>query len=156
MTKNHSGKVYLLESWPFNSVFLTHPDSAQELLKSTKNISKGVIMSLLKDWLADGLAFSTGPKWWNRRRLLTPAFHFNILQHFLDVMNEQSALFIKRISTMVDAGKEFDVHHVLANLTLDVICETAMGVQVNAQSGETLEYAKAIERYKLVHSVKLF
>ena len=141
-----SGKIFFLNTGFVSNVFITHPDSAQTLLKSSKEITKGNIMRLLSDWLADGLVLSSGKKWWHRRRLLTPAFHFSILDKFLDVMNDQTAVFINNLHTAVDERKDIDIEAVLGSLTLDIICETAMGVKVNAQSGEALEYAKAVKR----------
>ena len=40
---------------------------------------------------------SSGEKWRSRRRLLTPAFHFKILQDFLVIMNEHSEIFVNKL-----------------------------------------------------------
>ena len=141
------GKMFLLSNPVTSAVVLTHPDSAKIVLKSPKEITKGKIMTLLRDWLAEGLAFSTGAKWWSRRRLLTPVFHFNVMEKFLDVMNEQSVVFINKLNSMVDGNECIDIHSAVASLALDIISETAMGVKVNAQSSsKTIEYAQAIKR----------
>jgi len=148
------GKLFLQWLGPIPMVCLTHPDSAAVLFKSTTNIRKGKTYDLLNDWLGGGLAFSTGQKWWHRRRLITPSFHFNILDKFLEVMNDQSAVFVQNLTTLLDAGKEIDIQSMLGSLTLDIICETAMGVKVNAQSvtGEKHKYAEAISDIAQSHS----
>ncbi len=46
------------------------------------------IYPLLEPWLGKGLATNNGESWQQRRKLLTPAFHFQILQNFLPIMNK--------------------------------------------------------------------
>lgn len=65
--------------------------------------------------------FSTGEKWRTRRKLLTPTFHFRILQDFLEVFNEQSQTMVERLRTKV-YGKPFDVFPYITNCALDIIC----------------------------------
>lgn len=63
---------------------------------------------------------SLGSKWHKRRKLLTPAFHFKILEDFVHVFNEQSAVLIGKLSEKV--GQEFDIFPFITLCTLDVIC----------------------------------
>lgn len=53
------------------------------VLASSKHNQKGIAYDLLRAFLGDGLLASNGSKWQHRRRILTPAFHFSILQQFL-------------------------------------------------------------------------
>jgi cytochrome P450 len=39
-------------------------------------------------WIGDGLLLSAGKKWARNRRLLTPAFHFDILKPYIKVKND--------------------------------------------------------------------
>lgn len=55
------------------------------ILASSKHTQKGVVYDILKPLMGDGLLTSNGKKWQRRRRILTPTFHFNILQQFLAV-----------------------------------------------------------------------
>lgn len=52
--------------------------------------TKAQLYDLLHNWLNDGLLTSNGLKWQTRRKILTPAFHFNILQDFVQIFNEES------------------------------------------------------------------
>lgn len=99
--------------------------------------------NFLKPWLGEGLLISTGKKWHSRRKILTPAFHFNILEQFVSVFDRQSQILVENLQKHND-GKVFDIHPYITLMTLDVICETAMGTKVNAQTNSENAYVKAV------------
>ncbi|XP_042884880.1 cytochrome P450 4C1-like, partial [Penaeus japonicus] len=119
---------------------------AEIILASRKHTNKGASYNLLRDWLGDGLLISSGSKWHSRRKLLTPAFHFKILEDFLDVFNTQSTTMIKQLQEKAD-GKPFDMFSYITRCALDVIYETAMGRTANAQCNVESEYVKALEKF---------
>lgn len=47
-----------------------------------------------KPWLGDGLLISGGKKWARNRKLLTPAFHFDILKPYMFVNNQATEIFM--------------------------------------------------------------
>ena len=67
-----------------------------------------------------------GDKWRKKRRLLTPAFHFQILDNFLEVFNKHAEIFCdlldEETSSSHDNAKELDMFPYLKRCTLDVIC----------------------------------
>ncbi len=82
--------IFWLSFVPFCS--LIHPETAEIVLKSNKWIEKPDIHRKMLEFLGDGLVMSSGQKWFHRRRLLTPSFHFKILKDYLQVgMVEQAA-----------------------------------------------------------------
>ena len=64
--------------------------------------------------------FSTGAKWHSRRKLLTPAFHFKVLDKFLHSFNKHSSKLIDVLRNRT--GKTFDVAPLIALSALDIIC----------------------------------
>lgn len=62
----------------------------------------------------------SGEKWHTRRKLLTPAFHFNVLQNFLAIFNQKSRTVVEVLKKHVH--QEIDVVSLISKFTLDTIC----------------------------------
>ncbi|CAC5419296.1 CYP4B1 [Mytilus coruscus] len=68
---------------------LTHPDTIKVVMKSTAPKSRqGAGISFMLPWIGESLLVSDGPKWERNRRLLTPAFHFSILNGYFKIYND--------------------------------------------------------------------
>ncbi|GFS72588.1 cytochrome P450 4C1, partial [Nephila pilipes] len=118
-------------------------ETAEVVLSSTKLIDKSKEYELLSQCIGKGLFISPGAKWRNRRKLLTPAFHFSILKEFLPIFQEQSSVLVSKLQALT--GEPWvDIATLMSACALDIICETAMGVSVNAQDGKNIEYMKAV------------
>ncbi|XP_054156287.1 cytochrome P450 4V2-like, partial [Oppia nitens] len=136
------------------------------ILSSNINIEKSYIYKFLSDWLGDGLVLSTGSKWKGRRKLLTPAFHFRKLDDYLPVMNKQTNIFLDIIRNKQIDGQQqqqqqqqqsyIDIREPVVQLVLDIICETAMGVQVGAQLGQNQSYVSDIHYMGKVFMKRIF
>ncbi|XP_046641989.1 cytochrome P450 4C1-like isoform X2 [Daphnia pulicaria] len=128
---------------------ISSPELMEVILSSQKTIDKGTSYSELIPWLGQGLLISSGDLWRSRRKLLTPAFHFSILNTFVEVFNEQSRVLCGIIGdicqSFADGKSEMDVYPFLAKCSLDVICEVAMGTKINAQTDDS-DYYKAVCR----------
>jgi cytochrome P450 len=101
---------------------------------------------MLLAWLGTGLLTSKSKKWAGRRKMLTPTFHFRILDDFLDVFNEQTKTLTQILKKEFGDGKVFDVFPYVTRCALDIISETAFGRTINAQQQRDTEYVKAIYR----------
>ncbi len=94
------------------------------------NDKGGQVYGLMEPFLGNGLLTSNGDRWRHRRKLLTPSFHFQILQDFLPAMNKQAEKFVHEIlPPMIESsgGEAVDVTRALLHFSLDVLCEAATG-----------------------------
>lgn len=89
----------------------------QLVLVDMKHIKKSEQYDFLHNWLGTGLLTSTGSKWQNRRKIVTPAFHFNILREFVDIFNKETGKLVQNLKTQCD--QEFiDVTQPITQFTL--------------------------------------
>jgi cytochrome P450 family 4 len=63
---------------------------------------------------------STGEKWHARRKIITPAFHFKILEQFCEIFGRQSDTFVQNLAKF--ENKTVDVFPLVNLCSLDVIC----------------------------------
>ncbi|MFH4979846.1 hypothetical protein AB6A40_006555 [Gnathostoma spinigerum] len=136
---------------PVPIVFLARSTSAKVLLESQNATTKSHEYEILQQLLGQGLITSAGEKWFTRRRMLTPAFHFNILKHFIPIINDNIHQFITILDDLCTENVKFDLFPYLKRLSLDVIAETAMGIKINSLGGENEDYCYATKRiYELM------
>lgn len=62
-----------------------------------------------------------GAKWKSRRKLITPSFHFSILQDFISVFDSVGENLLRKLRSEV--GKDsVEISKIISLYTLDVIC----------------------------------
>jgi cytochrome P450 family 4 len=145
MTKLFGKKDGISKAWigsvPY--VILSKPAAVEPILSSSKHIDKSSDYDFLRPWLGTGLLTSFGKKWHSRRKILTPAFHFKILDDFIGVFHEQSLILGDKLAAEI-GNDSFNIFTYVTFCTLDIVCETAMGRQINAQLNSESEYVKAV------------
>ncbi|XP_011871727.1 PREDICTED: cytochrome P450 4C1-like [Vollenhovia emeryi] len=130
---------------PFITVF--KPEYLEHIFPSTVNITKADMYDLFKPWLGNGLVTSTGQKWFHDRRLIGPTFHFSILDQFAVVLSEKAEILTKCFQREIEKNSReaVDVFPFVISAALDIICETAMGVNMHAQETKT-QYTSAAHK----------
>ncbi|XP_068156977.1 probable cytochrome P450 4ac1 [Drosophila tropicalis] len=122
-------------------------EEAEEIFQSPKLITKNVIYELLWPFLGEGLLISTDQKWHSRRKALTPAFHFNVLQSFLIIFKEECKKLVHILNEKIDT--ELELNQLIPSFTLNNICETALGVNLD-DLAEGKQYRDAIHALESV------
>lgn len=129
---------------------------AEILLSTSKHTEKSEMYRYLTDFLGTGLLISNGQKWQQRRKILTPAFHFHILQQFTSIFDEESVKVVAMIKGLLAKEERvLDVAKISCRLTLNIICESAMGVKLDAEGNQADEYRNNLYKVTkiIVHRV---
>lgn len=92
------------------------------ILGGTKFNDKAEEYKALEPWLNEGLLVSKGRKWFKRRKIITPAFHFKILEQYITTFENQGKSLIRNLTEVAKVGEPFDFYNLINLYTLDVIC----------------------------------
>jgi hypothetical protein len=85
--------------------------------------------------------YFSGKKWQGRRKFLTPAFHFKILEDYLNIFNTNSQILVEKLGEKV--GEPFvDITSYISMCTLDIICGNFIPLMLS--SSKPLKYTGRI------------
>lgn len=128
-------------------IYVYKPEYVQIVLSNFYNINKSYIYDLFKSWLGNGLITAESSKWSRDRKMISPAFHFSILDNFVVVIIEKTQIMLNRIEKqwMKNPERAINIYPLLSDLGLDVICETAMGVNIEAQENTNIGYSSHLK-----------
>ncbi|XP_055638966.1 cytochrome P450 4d2-like [Toxorhynchites rutilus septentrionalis] len=131
-----------------NIINVTSSKNVEKILMA-KQVQKSMLYSFVEPWLGQGLLISTGEKWFQRRKIITPTFHFKILEQFVTVFNKETDIMVECLRKHANGG-EFDIYDYITLMALDSICDTSMGTCVNAQNNPNNRYVQNVKRMSVL------
>ena len=143
--------VKISSFWVGPTIFfigMFHPDPIRKILKEPKEMS---VYRMLKPWIGDGLLVSEGKKWFRNRRLLTPAFHYEILKPYIQVSNSCVEIMLDQWQKSAEKKEPVKTFDSISFLTLDILLQCAFSYKSDCQKTRTsAPYVNAIFRLLLL------
>jgi cytochrome P450 family 4 len=99
-------------------VLLCDPLDVEDFLVNIKSTEKSEEYDYVKPWIGEGLITSSGKKWQSRRKILTPGFHFGILEEFVKVFDQNSKILVDKLKNQ----NSIDFYPLALLFALDNIC----------------------------------
>ncbi|ENN78040.1 hypothetical protein YQE_05477, partial [Dendroctonus ponderosae] len=132
-------------------IIFREPAQVEKIFSTSALTAKDDIYKFIKYFDGEGLISGSGAKWKKDKRLLSPLFlKRNIVQYFGVMLNH--AQILAGILEQEADRPAFDIQHYLHRAVADIVNETIIGVQTNAQCGELDDFLSCIGRgYQLVH-----
>uniref|UniRef100_A0A2M4BKL1 Putative cytochrome p450 4c1 n=2 Tax=Anopheles marajoara TaxID=58244 RepID=A0A2M4BKL1_9DIPT len=127
-----------------------------EKVAMAKKTQKSSMYEFIELWLGQGLLISKGEKWFQRRKIITPTFHFKILENFAEVFNSEVDVLVENLRQHANSGQEFDIYEPISLYALDSICTTSMGVAIHAQRDPTNQYVRDVKRMSELILMRIF
>ncbi|XP_005406121.1 PREDICTED: cytochrome P450 4F22 [Chinchilla lanigera] len=126
---------------------LVHPDYIKPVLSASAAIAPKdeFFYSFLKPWLGDGLLISKGDKWSRHRRMLTPAFHFDILKPYMKIFNQCANIMHAKWRRHLGENSvaSFDMFEHISLMTLDSLQKCVFSYNSDCQE-KMSDYISAI------------
>ncbi|VEN61605.1 unnamed protein product [Callosobruchus maculatus] len=145
LTQKYGGLIRLYIPPKRPAVLVADKDILQNILNNENALEKSQDYQYLKVWLGEGLITGGGVQWRNRRRMLTPCFgRMSTLKHFVQIFEKLGDVLVEKFNEQLD-NPSFDVFPHMKLFTLDVICETSMGIITNCQRDGNTSYCQSIE-----------
>ncbi|CAO2604653.1 Cytochrome P450 4F6, partial [Lemmus lemmus] len=127
---------------------LTHPKFIAPVLQAPAAVApkEMTFYGFLKPWLGDGLLVSAGEKWSHQRRLLTPAFHFDILKPYVKIFNKSVNIMHAKWQQLTAKGSaRLDMFEHISLMTLDSLQKCVFSFDSNCVNCRSpSEYIAAI------------
>ncbi|XP_069101524.1 cytochrome P450 4F6-like [Argopecten irradians] len=145
--ENTNEKMYVFWLSFMPNLYAIHPDTAATVLNLSvpKPKGRGEPYSIFLPFLGDGLVVSNGTKWERNRKLLTHAFHFDVLRPYITIYNEATDICLDKFAKqMSETPNSIGIMDSMNLLTFDIIMRCSLSYDGKIQEQENHPYVKAI------------
>ncbi|XP_004679032.1 PREDICTED: cytochrome P450 4X1 [Condylura cristata] len=138
---------------PFQAFFYIYDPNYAKIFLSRTDPKPTHLYSFLMPCVGKGLVNLDGPRWFQRRHLLTPGFSFNLLKSYVEVMAHSVNTMLEkweRICSTQDTALEVSEH--ISLMTLDILMKCAFSWETDCQINSTQDlYVNAmVEASKII------
>ncbi|XP_017774966.1 PREDICTED: cytochrome P450 4d2-like [Nicrophorus vespilloides] len=138
----------------YPTVMISGAKYMEIILGSSEHLQRTRLYRLLEVWLGNGILVTDATTWRKNRKLLNPMFNTKILEGFIPTFERLSNILVDKIRENISVP--FDVFPLINLYSLDMICESAMGHEINAQLNPEFQYVKSCKRFLELHLERLF
>ncbi|KAJ8687068.1 hypothetical protein QAD02_022862 [Eretmocerus hayati] len=137
--------IFRLQFAHIYGVFVRHPDDLKVIFSCRKNIKKcHLVYDNFKYEGHDGLIFSDGDKWHQRRKMLNLAFSTNLIRGYTQIAINHADHLIENLKSQGDENVQ-NLLPLFNGLTLRVVCETILGVNLTLKPEDEETYRHALD-----------
>ncbi|CAM4660271.1 unnamed protein product [Lepidochelys olivacea] len=147
-------QVFVTWMGPFLPVLcLVHPDFLKPITTASVAIAPKdyLFYGFLKPWLGGRFAAEQWSEMGRHRRMLTPAFHFDILKPYMKIFNQSTDIMHAKWRRLVASGStSLDMFGQISLMTLDSLQKCVFGYNSNCQETPSDYIAAILELSSLV------
>ncbi|XP_051855739.1 cytochrome P450 4B1 [Antechinus flavipes] len=107
-------------------------------------------------WIGNGLLVLDGPKWFQHRKLLTPAFHNEVLKPYVGLFAESTHAMLDKWKEKVSGNKCVEIFSDVGFMALDTLMKCIFGKTSKGQTQSDTDYYLAIADLTLLMQERIF
>ncbi|XP_042641862.1 cytochrome P450 4B1 [Tyto alba] len=121
------------------SLIVHHPEYAKSVLGQTDG-KPNIPYKFLAPWIGRGLLLLDGTKWFQHRKLLTPAFHYDVLKSYVALMSDSVKVMLDKWEKQNTEEKSVELFQDVSLMALDSIMKCAFSCNTNCQTQSNSDY----------------
>ncbi|NWQ60271.1 CP4B1 protein, partial [Neopipo cinnamomea] len=121
------------------ALIVHHPEYAKSIL-GRMDPKASVPYKFLLPWIGEGLLVLDGTKWFQHRKMLTPAFHYDVLKSYVTLMSDSVKVMLKKWDKKSTEGKSVELFQDVSLMTLDSIMKCAFSFNSDCQTQSNSHY----------------
>uniref|UniRef100_A0A8P0TBY4 Cytochrome P450 4A38 n=1 Tax=Canis lupus familiaris TaxID=9615 RepID=A0A8P0TBY4_CANLF len=126
------------------SLVVYDPDYMKMIL-GRSDPKAGGSYTFITPWIGYGLLLLNGEIWFQHRRMLTPAFHYDILKPYVRLMADSVQVMLDKWEELLSQNSHLEIFDHVSLMTLDTIMKCAFSYQGNHQADRNSQaYIQAI------------
>uniref|UniRef100_A0A8D2QAF0 Uncharacterized protein n=1 Tax=Zonotrichia albicollis TaxID=44394 RepID=A0A8D2QAF0_ZONAL len=115
------------------SIIIHHPEYAKTIL-GRADPKASAFYKLLVPWIGKGLLILEGSKWFQHRKMITPAFHYDVLKSYVTLMSESVKVMLDKWDKRITERRSVELFQDVSLMTLDSLMKCAFSFNSNCQT----------------------
>uniref|UniRef100_A0A8C6E808 Taurochenodeoxycholic 6 alpha-hydroxylase-like n=1 Tax=Moschus moschiferus TaxID=68415 RepID=A0A8C6E808_MOSMO len=131
--------------WGTRAIVLAYDPDYMKMVLGRSDPKDQIIHRFAKPWIGTGLLLLEGQTWFQHRRMLTPAFHYDILKPYVGIMANSVRVMLDKWEELVSQDSHLEIFGHVSTMTLDTIMKCAFSHQGSIQTDRNSQsYTQAI------------
>ncbi|XP_024843319.1 cytochrome P450, family 4, subfamily A, polypeptide 11 isoform X2 [Bos taurus] len=120
--------------WGTRALLLVYDPDYMKMVLGRSDPKAQIIHRFVKPWIGTGLLLLEGQTWFQHRRMLTPAFHYDILKPYVGIMADSVRVMLDKWEELVSQDSHLEIFGHVSLMTLDTIMKCAFSQQGSVQT----------------------
>uniref|UniRef100_A0A452FGX1 Cytochrome P450 family 4 subfamily A member 11 n=1 Tax=Capra hircus TaxID=9925 RepID=A0A452FGX1_CAPHI len=131
--------------WGTRAFVLVYDPDYMKMVLGRSDPKSPITHRFVKPWIGTGLLLLEGQTWFQHRRMLTPAFHYDILKPYVGIMADCVGVMLDKWEELVSQDSHLEIFGHVSSMTLDTIMKCAFSHQGSVQTDRNSQsYIQAI------------